>query len=171
MIKQLVERKAEEYNEIDITSLYIRIYLSGMKESSTQSISDDEIAIMIWECIEKNVEMVELIEARRIGDSKRHYPKHLTEVKASDKQRQPFIVADTETILINQIHVPYAVGFLVVKPGLNLSSNADIETYFSEDHIIRKDCNTFEKRSNKIMKDFINRFSVVALCCDVLCFQ
>ncbi|MCI47219.1 hypothetical protein A2U01_0068460, partial [Trifolium medium] len=37
-------------------------------------------------------------------------------------QRQPFIVADTETVIIDSVHVPYAIGFLVVKPGDDLLS-------------------------------------------------
>lgn len=162
IIKQLVMLKEEEYNEIEILSIYIRIYQSGMQESSTLNLTDNDISNMIWECFEKNVMMVDLIEARRIGDSQRNYPKnHLTEVKERKKERHPFIVADTETILIDDIHVPYAVGFLVVYPDVNLSSNANIETYFSEDHIILQDLDTFEKRSSKIMKDFINRLVVV----------
>lgn len=54
----------------------------------------------------------------------------------TDKSR-PFIVADIETVMVNQIHVPYAAGYLVVKPGDDLTSIPyyEIKTFFSEKHI------------------------------------
>lgn len=124
-------------------------------------ISDDEIASKIWECINMK-EAFRPREARTIGHSKRCYPKHLTALKASSSQRQPFIVANIETLLINDVHVPYAVGFLVVRPGDDLSKKRGygIETYFSEDYpdIVFP---SFDERSNKMLFDFIERIAVV----------
>lgn len=66
-----------------------------------------------------------------------------------------------ETILINDVHVPYAAGFLVVKPGEDVGSKPDysIETYFSEDHICV--IQEFSERSNRMMFDFLERLAAV----------
>lgn len=134
LIDQLVRKKAEDYNDSEISRMNIRIYLSEMKDSATPIISDDEIASKLWECIESKV-VFEPKKARTIGHRKRRYLKHLTALKPKKTQRQPFIVADIETVFLNQIHVPYAAGFLVVRPGDDLSSaEMGIETYFSEDY-------------------------------------
>jgi len=159
LIDQVVRQKAEDYDDAELPSIFIRIYLSDMLDSATPNITDDEIANKIWESIDSKVVPR---EARRIGHSKRRYPKHLTAIKPSSSQRQPFIVADTETVLINDVHIPYAVGFLVVRPGDDLSSETGygIETYFSEDYpdIVFE---SFEERSNKMLFDFIERLAVV----------
>lgn len=70
-----------------------------------------------------------------------------------------FIVADMETVLIEDVHVPYAVGFLVIEPGIDISSETthSIETYFSEDYPF----DTLRKRSNKMLFDFIERLVTV----------
>lgn len=161
MIDQLVRKKAEDYDDAELTSIFIRIYLSEMKFSATQFLSDDEIASMLWECINSKVG-VEPREARTIGPRKHRYPKHLTALKPKKRKRQTFIVADTETVILNNVHVPYAAGFLVVRPGDDLSSEVGygIETYFSEDYpdIVFE---TFEERSNKMLFDFLERLAVV----------
>jgi hypothetical protein len=66
------------------------------------------------------------------------------------------------TLLLNKIHTPYAVGFLVVKPSEEPSSSTinDIETYFSEDYL-SPIFPSFQDRSNQMMVDFIKRLVVV----------
>lgn len=168
LIDQLVRQKAEDYESTELSSIYIRIYLSEVKSSAMPYISDDEIASKIWECINKK-EVVAPREARKIGHSKRSYPSYLTALKASSSKRQPFIVADIETVMETvlekdvekDVHVPYAVGFLVVRPDDDLSDiDESIETYFSEDYptIVFP---SIEDRSNKILFDFIERIAVV----------
>lgn len=56
LIDQLVRQKAEDYDDSELSSIYIRIYLSEMKSSVTPNISDDDIAIKLWECIDSKVE-------------------------------------------------------------------------------------------------------------------
>ncbi|KAK2995369.1 hypothetical protein RJ640_029001 [Escallonia rubra] len=73
---------------------------------------------------------------------------------------RPFLVADTETILIDNVHYPYAAGLLKVMPGDDLSSKEEcIETYFSEDYSIILD--SFEERSTKVLFDLIERISTI----------
>lgn len=160
LIDKIVREKAEEYDESEISSIYIRIYITESKVSAMPIISNDEIASKLWECINSMV-VVEPKEARTLRHRKHCYPNYLTALKPKKSIRKPFIVADTETILIDQVHVPYAAGFLVVMPGDDLSSKPyyKIETYFSEDYSIIID--SFEERSQKMLIDFIARLEVV----------
>jgi hypothetical protein len=48
---------------------------------------------------------------------KSHYPNHVHALKPMSKEMQPFILANIETVIINNVHVPYAAGFLMVKLG------------------------------------------------------
>ncbi|KAF9603635.1 hypothetical protein IFM89_037148 [Coptis chinensis] len=91
------------------------------------------------------------------------YPTHIPALKASNKERRAFIVADTETILINDVHVPYAAGFLVVNPGDDVSIKPDyeLESYFSEDTLFF--IPEFEDRSNQMLFYFLERLAMVAL--------
>jgi len=100
-------------------------------------------------------------EVKTMGRKSR-YPNHVPALKPRSKERKPFIVADTETVIVNDVHVPYASGFLVVKPGEDVGSKPDysIETYFSEDHIYF--IPEFEERSNRMLFDFLERLAVVA---------
>eukprot|EP00253_Pinus_taeda_P008177 PITA_08177 len=83
------------------------------------------------------------------------YPGHILALKPTSKERQPFIVADTGTVLINDIHVPYTVGFLVVKPG---ELGSFIKTYFSEDYALFLP--EFEERSHYMLTQFIEHFNL-----------
>ncbi|KAF3433473.1 hypothetical protein FNV43_RR24575 [Rhamnella rubrinervis] len=73
-------------------------------------------------------------------------------------------LTNIETFILNNVHVPYAVGFLVVRPGDDLSPKSKagngIETYFNEDYpdIVFE---TFEERSNEMLFDFIECLVVV----------
>lgn len=162
LIDQRVRIKAEEYNDTQISHIFLRIYLKDMKASAIPNISLDEIVYKLSEWINYKGSEVPREDVRTLVDSKGLYPKSLTSLKPSSKERKPFIVADTETVLINDVHVPYAVGFLEVRPGDVLSSNSSkkVETYYSTDY---PDCvyKTFEEMSDKMLFDFIDRLAVV----------
>ncbi|KAF5947456.1 hypothetical protein HYC85_013413 [Camellia sinensis] len=76
-------------------------------------------------------------EVKDMDRKKGNYPDCIPSFKPRSKERRPFIV---ETVLINDVHVPYAAGFLVVKPGDDVGAKPDysIETYFSEDYQMSK---------------------------------
>lgn len=70
------------------------------------------------------------------------------------------MVADTETILINNVHKPYAAGLMMVRPGEEINKNIMIDTYFSEDYSYIMD--SFEDRSTKVLYDLVLRiFTIV----------
>ncbi|KAK3027203.1 hypothetical protein RJ639_040374 [Escallonia herrerae] len=160
-ILEQVMKKYEEYGDKEISSIFIRIYLSGMKASVMPILSDDEIAIKIWESIDCKV-AGEVNEAIPIGKRKKKPTNYLTALKPTISQKKPFIVADTETLYLDQVHVPFAAGFLVVMPDDEVSSYSSykIETYFSEDNIANL-YPTFNERSQKMMYKFIERLVVV----------
>lgn len=58
--------------------------------------------------------------------------------------------------MVNNVHVPYAAGYLVVKPGDDLTSipSYSIQTFFSENHITFYP--NFEERSQRMLFDFIS---------------
>ncbi len=145
-----------------LSGVYIRVYLSGRLESLEKELplSSDEIYSKIWQLINACIVGGSPREVKAMG-RKRRYPDHVPALKPTSKARRPFIVADTETVLINDVHVPYAAGFLVVKPGEDVGSKPDyeIETYFSEDHIFV--IPSFEERSNRMLFDFLERLAAV----------
>lgn len=161
-VDQLVRQKAEVYEDEVLSGIKINIYLSEIKDNANSNLNDDEIARKIKECMNREG-VAEKREARTIGHSKRRYLKYITELKPSDCNKQSFIVADTETILIDDKQVPYAVGLLVVNPNIELSSYTvyDIEKYYSEDYpdIVFK---TFEERKDKMLYDFFERLVVLS---------
>ncbi|OIT19097.1 dna polymerase, partial [Nicotiana attenuata] len=159
MVEELVRLRAEIYNSEDdvLTSIFIRIYLTGIKSSAPRYFTEDQIATQLAECSISEAKE-ECIDVRKIEYRKRQYPKHITRLKSTSKERKPFIVADTETVMINDIHVPYAAGFLVIEPGDAPSKEMgySIETYFSEDNPASI-FPTIHKRSNKMLSDFLER--------------
>lgn len=161
-IIDLLIKKAEDYENSVLSGVFIRMYLLGMQEKEL-SLSSDEADSQIWQLIKPGIgnEPGEPQEVKAIGKKSR-YPNHIPALKPRSKERGGFIVADTETVLINDVHVPYAVGFLVVKPDEDVCAkpNYSIETYFSEDHIIV--ISEFKDRSNRMLFDFLERLEVVA---------
>lgn len=140
-----------------ITSIYIRIYVLDMKSNQPRSLSNDHIANLL------SYELVEHREAIKIETRKHKYLKYITSLEPTSKERKPFLVADIETVLINDIHVPYAAGFLVVEPDDVMSSDRckSIETYYSEDYPFFL-YETIQKRSNKMLSYFIDRIAFIA---------
>lgn len=136
MIRKYVAQKAEDYDKAVLLGVFIRVYLAGSIQVKELPLSSDEIDTQIWQLMNAGIGGGEPQEAKAMGSRKRRYPDHVPSLKPTSKERQPFIVADTETVLINNVHVPYAAGFLVVKPGEDVGAKPDysIETYFSEEH-------------------------------------
>ncbi|PKU66497.1 DNA polymerase [Dendrobium catenatum] len=110
------------------------------------SLSSEERDSTLYSIMKAGLSEIEPITARAIRNRKRSYPRHIQALKPSRTELKPFLVADTETILIDNEHKPYAVGLLLVRPGKEIK-NQLIDTYFSEDHSLILD--SFEERSTK----------------------
>ncbi|KAK9041215.1 hypothetical protein V6N11_016327 [Hibiscus sabdariffa] len=166
-IEQLVRGKAEEYNSgFDLFGISINIYLleDYVDDENIMGFPTDvELASLVWDNINCQNDCVSAKAVINLKKSKRRYSDYIKALKPSKRPMQPFIVADTETTLVNDVHVPYAVGFMVVRPEDKLPPSIEenrIETYFSEDcpAIVFK---TFERRSKEMMNNFIERLTVV----------
>lgn len=123
------------------------------KKMSTISVEDRESKLLELLKASGMVEM-DRIAASNIRNRKRSYPSYILKLKPSRRELKPFIVADLETILINNEHTPYAAGLLLVRPGEEINSS-QIYTNFSEDHSIILD--SFEERSNKVLFDLVSK--------------
>lgn len=151
---------SEIYDTYLVTKLTIRVYMDshnrGCQNRDGPSLTEDErerILLSIFE--DKLSEMEPIIRLKEIRNSKRSiYPCHITALKASRKELKPFIVADIETILINNEHKPYAAGLLLVRPGEQITDRL-IYTNFSEDHSIK--ISSFEERSTKVLYDLVSK--------------
>ena len=157
-IGRYILQYAEIYEGDYIVRLMIRVYMDGKKKGIPVS-SEDRDSILS-KIIAGGLSEIEPIIAREIRNRKRSYQSFITALKPSRTELQPFLVADTETILIDNQHKPYAAGLLLVRPGEEIHPNCRIDTYFSEDYSIILD--SFERRSTKVLNDLVNRIAVIA---------
>jgi uncharacterized small protein (DUF1192 family) len=91
---RLVAQKAEEYNKEVLSGLSVRMYMEGMQDKDV-TLTYEEIDTKIWELINANIGDgdgdAEPQEVPAMGGSKRRYPDHVTALKPTGKDRQPFI--------------------------------------------------------------------------------
>lgn len=183
-IQKLLIQKAEDYDKGVLSGVFIRLYRVDVREEKEKEkylphISDEVVDTLILELMNSGGKGGgELPEVKSMASRKRRYPNHIPALKPTSNDRRPFIVADMETVLIkklikkivanketdqiDEVHVPYAAGFLVVHPGDDVGAKPDysIETYFSEDHLLV--IPEYEDRSNRMLFDFLERLAVVA---------
>ncbi len=91
----------------------------------------------------------------------RKHPECITALKQKKQKCFPFIVADIETVILNNVLVPYAAGLLVVNPGDDVAAMDDqIDTYFFEDYNLI--IPSLEERSTKMENSllFESNFSI-----------
>ena len=157
-IARYIQRYAEIYDSEAVVSLMIRVYMDGKKQGIPVSSEDRDSQLS--SIIQGGLSEIEPIIARKIRNRKRNYQNFIRSLKPSGTKLQPFIVADTETILIDNQHKPYAAGLLLVRPGEVLDPNCRIDTYFSEDYSIILD--SFDRRSTKVLNDLVLRISTIA---------
>ena len=157
-IMRHVIAKAQEYEKYKLERIYIRIYLDKykMKCSDPPFVSYEDIYQKIIDGLALPF-VGKAKEPRKIVNSKRCYPPlYMTSLKPTRSLRRLFIVADLETVLINDVHVPYAAGFLVVKPCDEQSSRKQsIQNFFSEDN----QSDSFQSRSTMMLSQFRTRLA------------
>lgn len=167
-ILKLCIQKAEDYDKALLSGILIRVYLRGREKEvplreKEVPLSTDEMNAIILQLMNASIEdgCGEPQEVEAMGRKSR-YPNHIPALKPTTKERRPFIVADTETVLINNVHVPYAAGFIALRPGDNVGDYSDyaFETYFSEDDLFH--IPEFADRSDRMLFDFLEHLAVVA---------
>lgn len=154
---------AEKYDaELVISRLLLRVYCEDkLSPAERKTLSLPEIDKIFEKYIKNRIKRSALNarigkheEARSLAQKKPKRDKStLKALKPKARESVvPFLVADIETVLINDVHRPYAIGVMMVSPDKPLEPPYDIDTYFSEDHIT---CESFEERSTKIMDAFL----------------
>jgi len=156
-IYRSIMKYAELYDGDYIVRLLIRVYMdSKKKEEDRPALSEEERYNTLYSIIEGGLsEIEEPITARKIKNGKHSsYPTHITALKPRSTELKAFIVADIETIYVDNIHTPYAAGLMMVCPGDKINKII-INHYFSEDYSIILD--SFEERSTKVLYDLVLR--------------
>ena len=156
-IYRYIKKEAERYDGDFIVRLMIRVYIEG-KKMDCPALSSEERESILSSIIQSGLSEISPIRAREIQNRKRSHPTHITALKPSCTELKPFIVADTETILIDDVHKPYAAGLLMVRPGEQVNDLL-IDTYFSEDYSLILD--SFEERSTKVLSDLVKRIDTI----------
>lgn len=87
--------KAELYENTPGKLVFSRAYITGIKENTPISVEEADTKINPI-----------LSDSKRSYFNGRRYP----ELKHQSKAKHAFIVDDTETVLINNVHVPYAAS-------------------------------------------------------------
>lgn len=152
-IYESILRYAEVYDGLSIVLLMIRVYMEEDKKEGRPALSIDDRYISLSSINHARLSKTEPITAREIIHKKKDYPGYITAIKKGSKELKPFIVSDLETILIDNVHKPYAAGLMMVHPGIKINEDMIIHTYFSEDYCIIKD--SFEERSTKLLIDMV----------------
>ncbi|KAF5182439.1 Dna polymerase, partial [Thalictrum thalictroides] len=158
-IDQLVRLNGEKYNDAVVNGVFIRIYYESkdsLKPLDFPDISYKELMDKICNVIkDSEIVSVNLPEVKSLLFKKSRNISRITSIKSKVKQCRPFIVADLETVVENDVHIPYAAGYLVVKPGDDLTSlpSYSIQTFFSENH--KTFYPNFKDRSERILFDFL----------------
>ena len=150
--------KGESYVGELVPRVGIRFYTEAGKKIEILSVSPDDRTKQLEEALHNQVEVGSLptITAKKIRNRKKTYKSSITPVKCNSKELNPFLVADTETLLLENVHKPYAAGVMMVHPGDNIKNNSRIDSYFSEDYSSFV-FESFEARSSKLLSDFIHR--------------
>lgn len=76
----------------------------------------------------------------------------ITKIKSSSALRKSFLVADIETNLIENKHVPYTADVMEVEPGKDLPSIDKITWWYSEDLF---NVESFAERSKNMLNSFL----------------
>jgi hypothetical protein len=159
-ISQCIIKYAENYDGVNIVRVMIRVYMDG-KRMDIPVVSSEYRDRILDEIMKDGLIEIEPIRAREIRyrkHRKRSYLTHITALKRCSTKKKAFIVADIETLLIDNVHKPYAAGLLMVRPGEEINDMM-IDTYFSEDYNIILD--SFEERSTKVLYDLVLRISTI----------
>ena len=161
IIEQQVRLYGERYQEAVIKGVFMNIYYESKDSQPSLSFPNISYSDMIGDIIKEMdsdiISGANLPEVKSLRYKPSRIPTNITSIKRSNiKGRRPFIVADIETVMVDDVHVPYAAGYLEVHPGDDLTSipSYSIHTFFSENHIPFYP--KFEDRSQRMLFDFLS---------------
>jgi hypothetical protein len=160
----------EKYEGTKVLDVGIRAYMSMHKRGACRTIipptieqKKDRLEETLKAREKNKTDGVTVPKAPRIKAKPVIYTRYITALTRKDLKRKSFIVADIETVPVSDnemvVHMPYAVGFLLVRPGDKITPYTHIYTYFSEVYTI---LNTpFVQRSEKLLFDFIVKIRMI----------
>lgn len=151
----------ELYDGDLVVELTVRGYTEGgmkLDKDLEAPHSEETRLVRLYNCKNDKLLNIDPINSIQIRNRNRKYSSHITRLKPSNTKLKGMIVADTETLLVNNNHKPYAAGLMVVRPDQELDASM-IDTYFSEDYTELE--NSFEKRSQKVLIDLLNRIQTI----------
>ena len=157
-IERQVREHSEQYEKALVMGVFMNIYYE--KRDSPSEIEFPDIPIErfkehIRRAMNSEILSEEYPEAASLLTKPSRIPSNIKALKGNEiKERRPFIVADIETVMLDGVQVPYAAGYLSVKPGDDLTTlpSYSINTFFSEDHISMY--SDFEERSKSMFYQF-----------------
>lgn len=163
-VYSLISQYIEKYDCECIVRITLRIYILGcVNKEKISLLSKDDRESFLLECLKPVSDEMEPIIPKKLQhkSQKRHYCKYITAIKSSKKKIRlnSFLVADTETILIDNVHKVYAAGVMRVIPGHDLKKTK-IDTFFSEDYSPNV-WSSFEERSENLLNDFYQRIFTI----------
>ena len=158
---------AEKYSGTEVLAVSIRVYCKGQKDRDSVKLpSIDDSDIILNSTLEKarsihNLKSTESYSSKNRGNSR--YPTYIKSIKTTTSSKlspTQFMVGDIETLPYkvgndqDKTHIPYAAGYMMVRPGKN-PEKKDIIKFYSDDykHII----DDFQSRSTKMLEDMIKR--------------
>lgn len=154
-ITQLVKKHGEEYKSAVINGVFIRVfykYSSKLLESPLEFPPVPNLFQVIYDYLNSCVDGSSYPnEVLSLKFKQARIPNQVSSIRRSGAKAHSFIVADLETILVDNVHKPYAGGFLLVTPGDVLTSLPNIHTFFSED--LQDIYPTFVERSERMLFD------------------
>ena len=109
-IYELVRIEAEKYQDSVIKSVKIRIDFHPQSIQSyeeSKKMSHDEIKLVIQKIWDNCLEPGKIPDPKSLATLKSRIPKFVTTLKNRSQISRPFIVADMETLLLGEVHVPY----------------------------------------------------------------
>ncbi|KAL2942399.1 DNA polymerase [Bienertia sinuspersici] len=159
---------SERYDTCMVKGVTLRVFVEGRVENRSSLLLEERVKCIL-ECQKKTSQLkdMEPISARDVKHQNRSYPTH---TEKQYKSTEPFLVADTETILYKgedldpsssleassvEVHSPFAAGVMIVRLGVPVKDSI-IECYYSTDYtpIIYP---THKERSTRVLDDFLKR--------------
>ena len=154
-IVNLITQYKEIYEGEYIDNITIRVYFEEINKNPCMP-SKEEVESILASILlfQSGLSDIEPIKGKKIQHSKKSYPSYITTIKSCSKKRKSFLVGDIETIVIDNVHKPYAAGLMMVRPNKVINKNVLIDTFFSEDNIF---IDSFDDRSTQVLHDLIIR--------------
>lgn len=140
---------SEESKEARVSAVLLRGYITKIKDKSNRKIISESDVENMLECL-----LPDNIVPSKPQKIERKKPRSdlITKIKSSSALRKSFLVADIETNLIENKHVPYAAGVMEVEPGKDLPSIDEITWWYSEDLF---NVESFAERSKNMLNSFL----------------